>query len=216
MANCITLFRFVLLFPLVWLAYRGAPGWQLFNAPLLIFIIALDGLDGYVARKRGESSNFGSVFDIAIDRVVELVLWVVLAHLGLVPLWVAIVFLVRGTTVDALRFAAAGEGHQTAFGMMRSPLGRFLVAGRFMRGFYGTVKAVTFAWLFFFQPWSALWPDLWAQVSGIVQPVGHGLVLASVALCIIRGVPAIWESLVAFGFALDFRQWRETTRSAFK
>src|SRR3546814_2980958 len=55
-----------------------------------------------------------------------------------ISVWVALVFIVRGTIVDSIRYAAIAEG-QTAFGMMRSPAGRFLVAGRFMRGFYGKI-----------------------------------------------------------------------------
>ena len=100
MANLITLSRFLLLFLLVASAYSAPPVWQLGNAPLLFLIIALDGVDGYVARKRNETSVFGSIFDIAIDRVVENVLWVVLADLGLVPIWVAIVFITRSSIVD--------------------------------------------------------------------------------------------------------------------
>ena len=94
MANLITLSRFLLLFLLVALAYWAPPPMQLVNAPLLVLIIALDGLDGWVARRRGETSVFGSIFDIAVDRVVETVLWIVLGHLGLIPMWVSIVFVV--------------------------------------------------------------------------------------------------------------------------
>ena len=54
-------------------------------------VIGLDGVDGYVARKRNETSVFGSIFDIAIDRVVENVLWVVLADLGLAEEQVAFI-----------------------------------------------------------------------------------------------------------------------------
>ena len=44
MANLITLVRFVLLFPLIVMAYVAPPDWQLIDAPLLILILALDGL----------------------------------------------------------------------------------------------------------------------------------------------------------------------------
>ena len=70
MANLITLLRLLLLFVLLVLAYRATPAWQLLDAPLLLLIISLDGLDGYVARKRSETSVFGSIFDIAVDRIV--------------------------------------------------------------------------------------------------------------------------------------------------
>lgn len=195
MANLITLTRLLLLFVLVTLAYRATPQWQLLDAPLLGLIIALDGLDGYVARKRGETSVFGSVFDIAVDRVVEMILWVVLGHLGLVPIWVAMVFIIRGTVVDAIRYGAIARG-ETAFGMMRSPLGRFLVASRFMRALYGTVKALAFGWVLLIQPVPQLDPALWAAWAETFAVVTTVLVGASVALCLLRGLPVVVEFVV--------------------
>jgi CDP-diacylglycerol--glycerol-3-phosphate 3-phosphatidyltransferase len=195
MANLITLLRFLLLFLLVAMAYWASPHMQMMNAPLLVLIIALDGLDGWVARRRGETSVFGSIFDIAVDRVVENVLWIVLGDLGLIPIWVAIVFIVRGAIVDAIRYAAISRG-ETAFGMMRTPIARSLVAGRWMRGGYGAVKAATFGWALMLQPLPTLYPQAWAEWSEILQPVTIALVLTSVAFCLVRGLPVIAEFVV--------------------
>lgn len=192
MANVITAIRLALLFLLVALAYWASPRWQLVDAPLLLLIIALDGLDGYVARARGETSAFGALFDIAVDRVVENVLWVVLAHLGFVPVWVAFVFIARGAIVDAIRYAGMAEG-LTPYGAMRSPWGRFLVASRFMRGAYGTLKAATFGWIFLVQPLPALDPALWARWSEPAETLTRLLVLATVAFCLARGLPVVVE-----------------------
>lgn len=198
MANLITATRFALLFLLVALAYWASPGWQLLNSPLLLLIIALDGLDGYVARRRGETSVFGAIFDIAVDRTVENVLWVVLAHRGLIPIWVAIVFIARGSIVDSIRYAAISSG-KTPFGMMRSRWGRFLVVSRFMRGFYGAVKAATFGWLLLVQPWPQLFPAFWAERADAIDAVSMALILASVTLCLARGVPVVVEFMVSSG-----------------
>lgn len=194
MANLITLTRLLLLLLLIALTYRAPAYWQLINAPLLVLIIALDGIDGYVARKRRETSVFGAIFDIAADRVVENVLWVVLAHLGMVPIWVTIVFIIRGTIVDSIRYSAISAG-ETAFGMMRTPLGKFLVASRFMRGFYGTLKAATFAWLLFFQPWPEVFPATWSDWAGTVSAISMSLIIASVILCLVRGIPVVAEAV---------------------
>lgn len=192
MANLITSVRFFLLFVLVVMAYQAPPGWQLANAPLLLLIITLDGLDGYVARKRGETSLFGSVYDIAVDRVVENVLWIVLADLNLVPVWVAIVFITRSLVVDTIRSHATNAG-ATPFGMMRTPWGRFLVAGRFMRFFYGALKALTFGWIFLLQPFPQLYPQLWAVWSPLLVPITTVLIYTSVAVCLLRGIPVVVE-----------------------
>lgn len=195
MANLITLLRLLLIFPLVAMVYRAPADWQLLSVPLLYLIIALDGLDGYVARRRRETSVFGSIFDIAVDRVIEYVLWAVLGHLGLVPMWVALVFIVRGTLVDSIRYAAISEG-ETAFGMMRSPLGRFLVAGRFMRAMYGALKAVTFGWVLLLQPLPSLAPGLWAEWAAVLSVTTLVLVYLSVLVCLVRGVPVLVEFAV--------------------
>lgn len=192
MANLITLARFCLLFLLVGMAYWAQPAWQLLNAPLVIVIIGLDAVDGYVARRRGEASVFGSIFDIAVDRAVENVLWIVLGHLALIPMWVAIVFVVRGAIVDTIRYAVM-SGDATPFGIMRSPLGRALVASRAMRGVYGTVKAAAFAWVLWLQPMPALAAGWWQRWGDICETVTGGLIGASVALCLIRGIPVVAE-----------------------
>ena len=208
MANVITLTRLLLIFPLVAMIYWASPAWLWLAPPLLLLIIALDGLDGYVARKRLETSVFGSIFDIAADRVVEYVLWTVLGHVGLLPMWVALLFIVRGTLVDSIRYAAIAGG-ETAFGMMRSPIGRFLVAGRFMRGLYGGLKAVTFAWLLSQAPLAYFEPELWAATAGAFALITGVLVYGSVALCLLRGVPVLVE------FALRHRvfQASDATRT---
>lgn len=192
MANYITAGRCLLLFVVVLIVYSGNPSLQLFNAPLVLLMISLDGLDGYVARKRGEESVFGATFDIAADRIVENVLWVVLAHQGFIGVWVPILFIVRGDMVDAIRSHGAAQG-TAAFDMLRSPLARFLVAGRFMRGFYATIKAITFAWILLWQPFPVLMPEFWAQWSFSIEMISLILVVISASLCIIRGLPVIAE-----------------------
>jgi CDP-diacylglycerol---glycerol-3-phosphate 3-phosphatidyltransferase len=208
MANLVTLARLLLLFVLVVMAYRAPPLVQLADMPMLVLIISLDAVDGYVARKRGETSVFGSIFDIAVDRVVENVLWIILAHLHLIPVWVAIVFITRSLIVDSIRCQKASQG-ETAFGMMRSGWGRFLVSGRFMRGLYGTIKAVTFGWIFLIQPWPILFPELWAQWSLALQAATQTLVYASVALCLLRGIPVVAEFVLAERPLLHSRASRE-------
>lgn len=208
MANLITLSRFLLLFVLVALAVQAPPTWQLVDAPLLVLIIVLDGIDGYVARRRGEASAFGSIFDIVVDRVVENVLWIVLAYLSLVPLWVAIVFITRAVVVDSIRFRAVSQG-ETPFGMMRTRWGRFLVAGRFMRGFYGAIKLAAFGWLFLIQPWPALYPEFWSSYATVAMIAADILIFAAVVLCLVRGVPVVVEYLVAEGILAKPKPMRE-------
>lgn len=193
MANLITLSRLLLLMVVVLIAYEP-PSWlQFFNVPLLILVFVTDGLDGYVARKRGEESLFGAMFDIAGDRIVELTMWIVLAHLRLLPVWVPIVFVVRGTIVDAIRASQTSTRHRSPFAMMESPLGKWLVAGRCMRIFYAVLKAHAFCWLLFIAPMPVLFPAFWAQWGPVMSGIGAVLVYFSVVICLVRGMPVIVE-----------------------
>jgi CDP-diacylglycerol--glycerol-3-phosphate 3-phosphatidyltransferase len=191
-ANLITTFRLCLLFIVVWLAYNAPPHVQLLTPVLLAVAFALDAVDGYVARRRGEESLFGSIYDIAADRIVENVLWVALADLDLVPVWVALVFITRGILVDAVRSVGASEG-RSPFSLTRSAIGRFLVGGRFMRSAYAVLKAVAFAWMFALQPLPSLAPELWPEWGGVLQSVGFALVYSAVVLCLLRGLPVLLE-----------------------
>jgi CDP-diacylglycerol--glycerol-3-phosphate 3-phosphatidyltransferase len=193
MANLITLGRLLLLIAVVVIAYQPPSPLHFLGVLLLIVVFVSDGLDGYVARRRNEASVFGAMFDIAGDRIVELTMWIVLADLKLVPVWVPIVFVIRGTIVDAIRSGQATHRKQSPFSMMESPVGKWLVAGKFMRIFYAVLKAHAFCWLLLIQPVPALFPAFWAAWGGVMTSVGGVFVYLAVTTCLARGLPVIVE-----------------------
>ena len=202
MANLITLSRLVLLLAVVAIAYRPVSIVQFWIWPILSLVFISDGLDGWVARRRGEESLFGALFDIAVDRIVELTLWIVLADLDLVPIWIPIVFVVRGVLVDAIRASQVQADRRGPFSLLNSPLARWLVAGRFMRGFYATIKAFAFVGLFLIKPLplgiEAVFPatgDAWAPLQAGFESLVMALAYLAVALCALRGLPVIAEFL---------------------
>ena len=65
-----------------------------------------------------------------------------------------------------------------------------------MRGLYGTIKAVTFAWVLLLQPLPSLVPEFWADWSEPCETITVILVLTSVGLCLLRGFPVIIEFVV--------------------
>lgn len=203
MANLITVGRLLLLFGVVAMLYHDPVGLAWLTMPLIVVVFAGDGLDGWVARKRGSTSQFGAIFDIAGDRVVETVLWMVFADLGAIPIWVPIAVVTRGAMVDALRAASYGDG-MTAFGernMMRSELTRWLTAGRFMRGLYGFAKAAGFVFLAGEVAWrnaaaAGTWVGQLYDLPG-VRAFGWFWVWASFVLMLVRGLPVILDALPA-------------------
>ncbi len=201
MANSITIGRVLLLFVAIAMIYSGNY-WVIVVAGVMIgFIFAGDGLDGWVARRRNSSSKLGAVLDIAGDRVVENVLWVIFAEMQMVGVWAPLVVLTRSFVVDVLRSVALTEG-KTPFGdttMARSKLTWFLTASRFSRTAYGWSKAIGFVFL----AWMVAWRlpeadgrilDVFLDYQGI-RAIGWLMVYASVALCVIRGLPVIWDAM---------------------
>ena len=188
MANIITISRFPLLFLYLALLYYGQQPVHYWNVLLIFIIFNMDSIDGWVARRRGETSLLGSVLDIATDRTLEYVLWVVYAHLGLIPVLVPIIVLIRGTTVDAVRSVGMKSG-KTAFEQIQSPINKFLVGSRFMRAFYGfakTIAATLLTLAYALPPVNEGWFDPVYQAA---------LVFAwlSVFICLIRGIPVLIE-----------------------
>jgi CDP-diacylglycerol--glycerol-3-phosphate 3-phosphatidyltransferase len=200
MANLITVGRLALLFIVIGLIYVDNVTLVTLCMPAVAFVIALDGIDGWVARRRGSTSQFGAVLDIAGDRVVENALWVAFAHMHLIPVWIPFLVLTRGFLVDALRSMSYAEG-MTAFGernMMRSAFTTWLTAGRFMRSLFGYAKALGFVFLTGLAGYRRL--DTNDTLLGsiydpdIVRFFGWLCVWAAVVLTVVRGLPVVYDA----------------------
>jgi hypothetical protein len=101
---------------------------------------------------------------------------------------VPLLYLVRGTFVDALRSQASEQGY-TAFGaktMMQSPLGKFLVASNFSRFTYAVVKALAFCLL--------IACHIATPVQSQLALTADVMVYISAAFCLVRGLPVLFES----------------------
>jgi CDP-diacylglycerol--glycerol-3-phosphate 3-phosphatidyltransferase len=199
-ANLITIGRLVLLFVVIGIIYWGSAGAILVAVLLVALVFAGDGIDGYVARRTNSTSQFGAVFDIAGDRIVENALWVVFAERQLIPVWIPLVVLTRGFIVDGIRSISYSEG-MTAFGernMMRSSFTRWLTAGRFMRTLFGWTKAFGFLFLTGLEGYRHRnAPDsLFHQIYDWdpLRWAGWACVVVAVALTIVRGLPVIYDA----------------------
>ncbi len=189
LANLITALRFPLLLLVVALMYFGGAAGQLVDVGLIALLILMDSLDGIIARRRQETTLAGSMLDVAADRAVEIVLWMVFAHLGLIPLIIPVLFIVRGALTDSIREVALGAG-ESPHSMMRAPLARWLVASLVVRSSYGAIKALAFTAL-------ALAAGL--QTGDVANWAGVwtvGLVAAwlATAVCVARGLPVILDA----------------------
>ena len=103
--NSVTLFRLnlaVLMLVSVWAGESDfAMSWPLFL--IAATALALDGVDGWLARRRQEASAFGERFDMAADTTFTIIVTLSLIGLGLVGIWVFLLGLLRPAFVSATR-----------------------------------------------------------------------------------------------------------------
>lgn len=200
--NQITLIRLALVFVSIGLFRLGSYA-SLGALLLLVVTLGLDAADGFVARRFRLSSDAGAAFDIAADRIVESVYWIFFASSGLVSFWIPTIVIARGGLTDFLRAMAFKQG-QNAFGeksMMQSRWGRLLASSRASRAAYGILKCTAF---FVMGACLALndFPYVRAALSsGAIRALYVGavtLAVATVAFCILRGVPVIIEGMRFF------------------
>ncbi|MBN2103466.1 CDP-alcohol phosphatidyltransferase family protein [bacterium] len=192
--NRITLLRIGLLFILVVLIYDKQFWMRLLASGLSILIIIMDWLDGYLARKLDEKTILGSLLDIAGDRIVEVVLWICLADIRLVPVWIPVVVISRGIFTDTIRGYVLRYGY-TAFGqksMMRTGLGKFLTGSPIMRSGYAVLKAISFSLLLLASAFRkvGIFPQNWVEIA---LNIGFWVAITTAVVCLIRGLPVIIE-----------------------
>ena len=108
MANFITIFRVFLMFIAVYLiiALPQSVAAYVWALVLTILAFALDGVDGWVARKFHEESKLGALLDIMSDRIVENTYWILFAVQGWLSILFPLIAITRGFITDTIRSAA--------------------------------------------------------------------------------------------------------------
>ncbi len=100
----------------------------------LFFILSgfTDVVDGYLARRGGDSGTFGKFLDPLADKLVTTAVLVMLIYLNRLPAWIAVVLISREITITALRGMAISEGLVIAasqWGKRKSLLEHFALSG---------------------------------------------------------------------------------------
>ena len=140
----------------------------------LIFTIAaifiLDAFDGYIARKRNETSKTGEVLDTLADRIIENTFWIYFTTIGLLPLWMPIVVMARGFSTDAL---------QRMHGYPKIGWTYALTRSRISRALSGITKMFAF---------TSLAIARFLKIPALEQ---GSLIFATIAVgfCLLRGLP---------------------------
>lgn len=130
--------RIALIFPILYLFVQEEFGWA-----LTLFIIAglSDGIDGYIAKRFNWQSRLGGFLDPAGDKLLVAWSFGTLAFLGLVPVWLAVIVILRDVIIVAGSiiyhyFVRRLEGEPTRISKLNTVLEfTFLICVMFRAGF---------------------------------------------------------------------------------
>ena len=155
---------------LMYLSGGAANGWML--SALAVFIIAslTDFIDGHIARKYNQVSDFGKFLDPLADKLLVISAMAMFCEWGVMPAWALMIVLTREFAVAGLRLVAAPKGTVIAAGKS----GKFKTAST-MVGLCVMMAFPGIAWLswvvigiivattlysgveYFIQNWNCLW-----------------------------------------------------------
>ena len=141
---------------------------------LAVFIVAslTDYVDGHIARKYNQVSDFGKFLDPLADKLLTIAAMVMFCEWGMMPGWALMLVLAREFAVTGLRLVAVGKGKVIAAGWS----GKVKTAST-MVGLCVLMAFPTVAWLaivvnaiivvttiysgveYFAQNWKCLWDE---------------------------------------------------------
>ncbi|MGI0100626.1 MAG: hypothetical protein ACREBH_02825 [Candidatus Micrarchaeaceae archaeon] len=126
---------------------------------------------------KNKKTKHGPRFDVAADRIAEYSLWATFTVLGIVPLFVLIIVIIRHSIADAF-LAAKGTSSK-----MRTGFARALYSSNISRGSVNVLKFVTFS--YFILAYVSKYPILPAYI----------LTALLVAFIVLRGTAEVYESI---------------------
>ena len=196
--NQVTVLRVAVGFAAVGLFGHG-PRANLAAVVLTVTSIALDALDGHIARKKQMATPLGAQLDILGDRMVENLFFTYFAVVGMVSLWLPVLFFARGAATDFLRGLALKAGYSGWGGhaMLQTWWGRALVASRWSRGLYAALKCACFCYLGLELALArgpvAIFGTVASEAHSTIRAAAQLLTWATALFCLVRGLPVLVE-----------------------
>ncbi len=118
-ASIITLIRigFIPIYmALMYLSGGTANVWMWSALGLFIFASLTDWVDGYIARRYHQISDFGKFLDPLADKLLVISAMIMFCEWGSMPAWALMLVLTREFAVTGLRLVAVGKGKVIAAG----------------------------------------------------------------------------------------------------
>jgi CDP-diacylglycerol--glycerol-3-phosphate 3-phosphatidyltransferase len=108
--NLVTMGRVLFVPGVLYLMDNYSPVRSLIAALLYLVASVGDGVDGYLARSRGQVSVLGKFLDPVADKLMVTAVMVYMVALGRVPSWLVVVLIARDLAITGLRSIASSEG----------------------------------------------------------------------------------------------------------
>lgn len=105
--NILTSVRILFIPLFVWLVLGGHDWWAF---GCFVALMITDKLDGDIARSRGLITNFGKIADPIADKALMTAAFVCLNIIGVLPVWVTVLILVREFGITIWRFVLLRQG----------------------------------------------------------------------------------------------------------
>ena len=118
-ASKITLIRiaFIPIYMIFMYISGGEPGvWMWISLGVFILASLTDYIDGEIARKYNQVSDFGKFLDPLADKLLTIAAMVMFCQWGKFPAWALMIVLTREFAVTGLRLVAVGKGVVIAAG----------------------------------------------------------------------------------------------------
>lgn len=114
--NWITLSRLLVLPALLYCLHNPTTETRLFGLTIFLVAASTDWLDGYLARKLNQVSDFGKFLDPLVDKLLVLAPLLALIELGQVPAWGVFLILARELCVAGWRVTPSLTGKTSVVG----------------------------------------------------------------------------------------------------
>lgn len=108
--NVLTILRIILIPFFVLLYFTGLPQWNIWAAIIFIVAAVTDWLDGYLARKNNQVSDFGKLWDPVADKLLVLAALLLLMDWGKVGFIAVLIIEARELIISGIRLVAASKG----------------------------------------------------------------------------------------------------------
>ncbi len=109
-ANMITLARMAMIPVFMYCAISDGARGNWIALAIFAFASLTDCVDGYIARKYNQITDFGKLVDPLADKLLVMSALLILLEQGVIPSWACILILAREFIVSSLRSIAASKG----------------------------------------------------------------------------------------------------------